>query len=168
MGSGLWARIRDRLPERWTPVECDADGNLHTAGRLYRFNGTTWDPWYNNHEETLLEGAVRTATVRSALMTNYDHHHHLLFLHVEAVTDTPSITLSVQTRDPVSLSYFTIWSAAVAVAAPGDYLYCLAPAGGAALYTENVNVHFGRRWRAVVTHADADPIEYSLACVCGE
>jgi len=130
----------------------------------FGFNSSTWDRQRNNVEATLLASAARTATANSADQVSYNSKGLVLYLDVTSVTDTPSITLSLEIKDSIGGGYFTVWTAAAAVTATGDKAYLFVPGGAAGSYTEAVNLVVSRTWRLTVTHADADSITYSCSC----
>jgi hypothetical protein len=147
------------------PLQADGSSIVQQV-RQQLYNNSTWDRARNNISVTVLASAARTATTNSADMTNYNGKAHLFFLNVSAITDTPSITLSLQYKDSISSNYFTIWTAATAVTATGQYAYMfgLGGSGSAGSFTEAVNLRLPRTWRLVATHADADSITYSVSC----
>ena len=136
---------------------------LKAAGFGYLFNGTTWDRKRNNLEEvTLLGSAERTASLATATQTNYNARGVMLILDVSAITDTPSIQVVVQVMPilcgdyeavlrggqvtTVSLNSYVVYPGAIA---EGDVV-------------KAASLPLPRRWRVTVSHADADPITYSL------
>ena len=70
-------------------------------------------------EVTPLASAERTATTNSSDLTNPGARGVILTLDVTAITDTPSVTLSVTYKDPEGGNYEAIFSAAAAVTAVG-------------------------------------------------
>lgn len=120
-----------------------------------------------NEEHTILASAARTATLQSDDQDNEYGRAHILFLNVSAVTATPSITPYLQIKDSISGNYATVWTAAAAVTATGQYTYLFALGGSGSVgsYTEGVNLRLGRIWRLGVTHGDTDSITYSVSAV---
>lgn len=118
-----------------------------------------------NVDITLLERAVRTGEAHSGDQFNSYGRGLILFVHVYAVTDTPSITPVLQIRDSISGVYFTIWTAAAAITAAGSYAYLfdLGGIGFGGNYTEAVNLRLGYTWYLIMEHADTDAIEYSVS-----
>jgi hypothetical protein len=116
-----------------------------------------------NRDVTVLASAARIATVNSADLTNYNGRGVHVILDVTSVTATPTITLVIQGKDPVSGSYYDILraSGATIISATGLTVFKVYPgitalAGGAA------NDVLPRIWRVRVEHADADSITYSV------
>lgn len=130
----------------------------------FLFNGLTWDRERGNVEGTLLASAARTATVQSADQTNYNGRGLILFVNVSSTTATPEITPELQIKDSISGQYFTVWTAAAALSATGQYAYLFVPGGAQGSYTEAVNIAIGRSWRLEMNHVDADSISYSVSC----
>jgi hypothetical protein len=120
-----------------------------------------------NHEIVVLASAARTATLQSGDQSNPVGQGLILFLNVSAVTATPSITPYLQIKDMISDNYATVWTAATAVTATGQYTYLFALGGSGSVgsFTEAVNLRLGRTWRLGVTHADTDSITYSVSGV---
>lgn len=136
---------------------------LQTLPTLMLFNGSKWDRQRNNIEQTILASAARTLETDSADLINYNGKAQLLIVSITAETATPTITLTIQVKDPVSGAYVTIWTAAAGLDAVGVYTYLFQPGGAAGSYTEAVNLRIPRTWRVKVTVADADSMTYSIA-----
>lgn len=130
----------------------------------YLYNGGSFDRQRNNIAATVLASAARTATTNSSDQTNHNAKGFTLFLDVSEIVATPSITLSLQIKDSISGLYFTFWTAALAVTAPGQFAYQFGPgASDNGSWTETSAFFVGRTWRVVSTHADADSITYSVS-----
>ncbi len=127
------------------------------------FNGATWDRLRGNQEVTLLASAARTATLQSSDMVNYSHSGLLVFVSVTSITSTPVLTPYLQIKDSISSSYFTIWTASVALESVTTAAYLFQPGGAGGSYSEAVNLRVGRTWRFGMTHADADSATYSVS-----
>ena len=143
-------------------------GTEHFVGIAnYLYNGSSgWNRQRNNVEATLLASAARTATANSADQTGYNGRRLLIYIDVTSVTDTPSVTPSLQVKDSVGGGYFTVWTAATALTATGDTVYYFADGASGGSFTEILP--FGlpaRTWRVAMTHADSDSITYSVSCV---
>ena len=159
----------DGLTDGWAATRDIADANKLLPVVQLTTNGLgRADRVYNNVEATLLASAARTATANSADQTNYNGAVLSIFCDVSSITDTPSITLSVDWKDSISGDYEPIWTATTAITATGEYVYLLGMggSGSAGDYDEAVNIRIPRTWRLTVTHADADSITYSVSgCV---
>ena len=112
----------------------------------------------------LLASAARTATNYSNPQTNHYHRGVKVFIDCTAVTDTPSVTFSIQERDPIGGDYKTILtSAAVTAAITAPVVLTVYP-GCVAVTNVVLNEPLPRTWRLLATHADADSITYSVSC----
>jgi len=136
---------------------------MRTVPMPMLFNGTTWDRQRGNQEMTLFASAARTATVASALQTNYNARGLMIFVDVTAVTDTPAVTPILYAVDPVSADVQSLWQASTAIATTGNRLYVLYPGNtdGAQL-TDKDTVPLPRSWKLYMSHGDADSITYSV------
>lgn len=114
----------------------------------------------SNQEGIALASAARTATTSSADLYNVDGLGVLVILDVTAITATPSLTVSVQGKDPASGKYVTLFTGA-AVTTVSTNTYVVYPG-----VTETANVDAAvpvpRTFRITVTHADADSATYSV------
>lgn len=86
-------------------------GRLAVEGRNALFNGTTWDRQRGNTELTLLASAARTATTASADQTNYNARGLHVAINVSAI-GTSNLTVTVQGKDPISGTYYTLLAGA--------------------------------------------------------
>ena len=157
-----------------TMGRANADGTdqdawgLHVYSNTLVSNGVSVDRLRNNEEATALASAARTASVASADLTLHNARGLVLMVNVSAIADTPSITPYLQSKDPVSGLYFTVWTAAspLTAVATSAYLFVvglLAAAAGS--YTQAVNIQVGRTIRVGFAHGDADLITYSASIV---
>lgn len=160
-------------------VECDFnfayqdDNNVGNAGSLaatascgmaYNDSGSnnvSWDRWRNNTNIELLASAARTASVNSADFVNYNAKGLHVIIDVTAITDTPSITVTIEGKDEVSGKYYTLLTSA-AIVATGTTILRIYPGLTAAANTI-ANDILPRTFRVSVTNADADSITYSVA-----
>jgi len=116
----------------------------------------------NNLEVTVLASAERTATTDGPDMTNRGARGVMVTLDVTAITDTPSLVLKIQAKDPVSEKYETLLEAA-AVTATGTHSFVVYPGVTA---TDDVveasSLVLPQTWRVRVEAADADAATYSI------
>ena len=114
----------------------------------------------SNQEGTALASAARTATNSSADLYNPDGLGVLIWLDVTAIVTAPSITLSLQGKDPASGKYTTLFTGA-AVTTVSTTTYVVYPG-----VTETANVDAAvpvpRTFRVTVTHANGNSITYSV------
>ncbi len=140
---------------------------IDAAGLLgikqYLYNGAAWEAEQSNQDVTLLASAARTATTNSPDQTNPSFRGAILFVNVTSITATPSVTPSVAMKDSISAAYGTLWTATVAIAAAGAYIYLLYPGAVNGNATEVDGIAIPRTWRLTMTHADADSITYSVS-----
>lgn len=114
---------------------------------------------------TLLDSAARTATTYSGEF-DWEDAKAILTVDVTAVSATPTITPGLESYDPTSGSWFTLFTAAYAQNPTGAvrYTYVLTdtaflPAG----FTESKQVYLTPRMRLKITHADADSCTYTAS-----
>lgn len=114
-----------------------------------------------NRDLHLMESLARTATNNSGNKLNdfMSGIHVVLDVAVNAGT-AASIVLTIQGFDAVSERYYTLLEGA-AVTAVGTTVYKVFPG---ATDTANVSVNdiLPYKWRVLVTHADENPITYSV------
>lgn len=117
----------------------------------------------------LLSEDQRTETTASPDITNVGENLNVrgayLLLEVSGVQTTPLITLAVQARNPASGDYVGVFTATAGVSATATYL--LYPGVGAAAdeVTQIRSYPLPPVWRVQVSHADTDPITYSVSAV---
>lgn len=137
----------------------DKDGiPVISAGLLW--NGSTWDRMPGPQEATLAASAERTATLNTPNQTNRGHRGVVVIVRVSALTGAPSLSTRIIAPSP-SGTHAWMFSAATAITAVGSKVYILYPgitAGG----DERVNTVLPRTWYVQVSHANADPITYSV------
>ena len=76
----------------------------------------------------LFPSAARTVSVQSEEQKNTGEYRGiLLIVKSTAVTDTPTITPSIQAYEPISATWVTIWTAAAAIASATATTYLLYP-----------------------------------------
>ena len=115
-----------------------------------------------NEAGVLLASAARTATNNSDTMINNFHKGVKVFVDATAKADTPSVTFSIQERDPVGGDFKTILtSAAVTDAITAPVVLTVYP-GCVAVTNLVLNEPLPREWRVVATHADGDSLTYSV------
>lgn len=126
------------------------------------FNNSTWDRQRGVNALSLLTSAARTTTTDSPDQTNYNWRGLILNVNVTSA-GTGSITPSIQVKDSISNTYKTIWTAAAALTANGNYVYALYPGAGAASFTEAVSILLSRTWRVEVVANNANSVTYSVS-----
>lgn len=115
-----------------------------------------------NVQGVVLESAARAATNYSEIFENDYHRGIKIFIDATAKADTPSVTFSIQERDPVGRDFKTILtSAAVTDAVTAPVVLTVYP-GCVAVTNLVLNEPLSREWRVVATHADADSLTYSV------
>ena len=119
----------------------------------------------SNTEVVLLASAARTVATSSADQVNTNNSGLILIVNITDDPAAASITPTLQIRDPISGNYFTVWTAAVALAAIGmaAYLFDIGGVGVAGSFSEAVNIRLTRTWRFSMTVANANSITYSVS-----
>lgn len=138
-------------------------GNLTVSPVL--FNGSTYDPQYNNAEFTLLAGgSPRSSTTATSTQTNYNARGLALFLRVTAASGTGGLQVRLNGVEPVSGVLFGMNILPTAITATGTSLYLFYPAGSMLAMTpgQTAAVPLPRSWAAQVIHGDASNYTYSL------
>lgn len=115
----------------------------------------------NNATEVVFASQERTATEASSDHTNRSARGLHLVIDCTAVTDTPSVVFTLQGKDPVSGKYYSLLVSA-AITGTGTTVLKVFPGLTAAANTV-ANDLLPKVWRVLATHADADPITYSVA-----
>lgn len=114
----------------------------------------------SNVTGTAFASAARTATVSSSDITNLGGKGVVVILDVTASADSPSITLKVEGKDPVSAKYYDILESA-AVTGTSTNVYRVYP-GLTAAANLTVSDVIPKTFRITMTHSDADSITYSV------
>lgn len=114
-----------------------------------------------NDNTVILESSARTATTVSRDITNKTNKGCHIILDVTAIAATPSITLTIQGKDPLSGKYYTILTGS-AVTGTGTTVYKVYP-GITASANVSASDIIPSTWRISVAHGDADSITYSVS-----
>lgn len=116
-----------------------------------------------NRTGTLLASAARTATVSSDDQTNLGYKGVKVFIDCTTSAATPSVTFSIQEKDPIGGDYKSILtSAAVTGAITAPVVLTVYP-GCVAVTNVVLNEPLPLTWRVTATHADTDSITYSVS-----
>lgn len=120
---------------------------------------------------TLLESDGRTATTTSADQINIGENLNVngayVILDVTGIALTPTITLTIQAKDPVSEEYESILTAASGVTAMGRHTYLVVAGAGTASadVTQVAGFPLPAQWRISVAHANTNTITYSVGAL---
>jgi hypothetical protein len=134
--------------------------SIAVAAQGYLYNGSGTDAARGNVNATVLASSARTGTNQSADQTNYNGRGLHLVINVTAVTSSPSVVFTIQGKDAVSGSYYTILASA-AVVGTGTTVLRVFPSATAAANTV-ANDILPRTWRVNAAHANGDSITYSV------
>lgn len=126
-------------------------------------NGSTLDVLRGNIEVTLLASAARTAATQSPDQTNFNGRGVHVLVNMSVFGGAGSITPTIQGKDPISGTYYTIL-AGPAISANGLTVLKVYP-GLTTLATAVANDILVRTWRVSVAVADATSHTYSVASV---
>lgn len=113
-----------------------------------------------NSRVTVLESAARTTSPSRVDLSNNHARGVIVVIDVTAVTATPSVTFTIEGKDPTSGQYFDILVSA-AVTATGQTVLRVYPGLTAAANTIASDV-LPLAWAVSAEHADADSITYSV------
>lgn len=113
--------------------------------------------------QTLVVSAARTATVVSALFSAEEVICTDITIDVTAVSATPTITVKVEGKDPLSGAFYTILTSA-GLTATGTVVLRI---GKDIIAAANVaaNAMLPSEYRITSTHTDGDSITYSIGAV---
>ncbi len=128
---------------------------------------------YEADEGELLASVARTANAQSPDQKNHGWSGVLIVVDVTAHTATPSVTPSLEYKEPITGDYIEIatFTPITDVTDTGKYLYHItpkstpAPDWSEAVQAEEseIDVHLPSTWRWVMTHGDGDSITYSVS-----
>lgn len=119
---------------------------------------------FRQHEEgVLLASKARTATTYSDPQTNTYWRGIKVFIDCTAASDTPSVTFTIQERDPIGGDYKDILTSAAVTATITSPVVLTVYPGCVAVANTVLNEPLPREWRLKATHADGDSITYSAA-----
>jgi hypothetical protein len=156
------------------PGDADADtqahlswqgiGSLRYYVRQLVYNGSTWDRWRNNLAGTVLASAARGSTTNGSDLTSYNGKRLALIVNVSDASAGGSITPSLQVKDSISGSYFTVWTASVAITTATTVAYLFGPGESGGSWTEKLAFGVpGRTFRFVFTANNANNLTYSAS-----
>lgn len=118
---------------------------------------------YANTDITVLASAARTASVNSEDFVNEDARGLHLYIYATALAATPSITVTIQGKDALTGTYYTLLAGtAITTAAPTAVIMRVFPGATAAANTV-ANDCLPHTWRVSVVAGDADSITYSIS-----
>ena len=145
------------------PVLAGADGNTAAnvpLGAQGLSNGTTIDQARGNQDNiSLLASASRTTTQTVADQTNYNARGVIVVLDMTVASASPSVTLEIDAKDPVSGKYYSLLTGA-AVTSVSTNVYTVYP-GAPATTNVSANSPLPRTWRVKVTANNANAGTYS-------
>jgi hypothetical protein len=127
----------------------------------HRYNGTSFDRERGNVDGTAYASAARTATPTPMTdAVNYNGKGLWVVIDVTSVTSTPSVTFTIQGKDPVSGKYVDLLTSA-AIATVSTVSLQIHPGLTAAANTV-ANGILPRVWRIIATHGNSNSITYSV------
>lgn len=124
------------------------------------FNGTSLDRWRNNVATTLLASASRTTTQVSADIPTYNFKALTVILDMTVVAASPSVTVTINGKDPASGKYYLLLSGAAVLTAVTN-VYSVGP-GIAASANVSVSSFLPAIIQIVVTANNANAGTYSV------
>ena len=118
-----------------------------------------------NYETQWLASAARTADVTSNDITN--SHYRYLWLYVSVTADSGAdVTPNIQIKETSGGAYDTIWTAAAAISAVGEFTYQFGPGLLASVdeaWIDTGNIVIPRTFRFFLDHSDTTSITYSAS-----
>jgi hypothetical protein len=115
----------------------------------------------SNEGRTLLASAARTATTNGTDQPNTKHRGVIVTIDATAASATPSVVFTIQGKDPLSGTYYTILASAAVTGISTTQLKVYP--GITAAANAAVSDVLPTVWRVIATHADADSITYSVS-----
>lgn len=137
------------------------NGNQMIAVENTLYNSSDWDRWRNNHNATVLASAARTADTQSSDQVNYNARGAHIIISVTAAAGTPSIVYTVQGKDSISGSYYTILASA-AIVGIGTTVLKVYP-GITAAANASVSDILPRTWRIDYNESTGDSVTSSVS-----
>lgn len=120
-----------------------------------------------NEEIVVMESQERGASVDSRVIDAGDSRRFAkgasVFIDITAVSGSPSITVTIQGRDPASGKFLNILESS-ALSGVGTTVLTVYP-GIAETANESANTVLPRKWRVSVSAGNADLITYSVGAV---
>lgn len=131
---------------------------------LHGYDGENWTPWEPSYEGTAIATGSYTSTQNSSDITNTFASGVMLTLDVDAIADSPQITLSVAAKGPNG-NYEKLLDADTGVTGAGVHSYQIYPANLTAVddVVEVSDLALPRNWRVTVSHMDTDAITYTVS-----
>lgn len=149
----------------YTPPSADAVSaasylgfQMNAANQLY--NETNFDRQRNNTAATLLASAARTTTQTSADIVNYNARGIQVILDMTNVAASPSVTVSINGKDPVSGKYYLLLQGAAVTTAVTN-VYTVYP-GVTATANVSASQVLPRTFQIVVTANNSNSGTYSV------
>jgi hypothetical protein len=137
----------------------DLASTLIGAYGMYAYNNSSHDRIRNNVDVTLLASAPRSTTQTSADTITYNAHSLMLTLDMTNVAAGPSVTVTINYKDPASGKYILLLSGAAIITAVTN-VYKINP-NTPAVANSVAQVDLGRVLQFVVTHNNANSGTYS-------
>ncbi len=109
---------------------------------------------------TLFPSAARTTSQTGADQTNLTARGLHVIIDATAITATPSVTFTIQGKDPTSGKYYTILASAAITGVSTTVLRVYPGLTAAANTTANDVLPL--TWRLITTAGDADSLTYSV------
>lgn len=135
-------------------------GSNPLAVGQFDYNGATWDRHRNNVAATLLASASRTTTQTSADIVTYNAKAITVVLDVTVVAASPSVTVTINGKDPASGKYYLLLSGAAVLTAVTN-VYSIGP-GIAETSNVSTSKFLPRTIQIVVTANNANAGTYSV------
>jgi len=156
--NGLFGQLDDTSPmvpaeNEFAPARITSARAIHTHPRDSAGNAA------ENATDTVLSSAARTASINSADQTNLNYRGVQVIIDATAASATPSLTVKIQGKDPVSGKYYDLITSA-AITGISTTVLKVYP-GITASANAAVSDVLPKTWRVSVTAANTDSITYS-------
>ena len=135
---------------------------LAAPALLMGYNGASWDRHRNNEQFSILASAARTASVNSALQTNYNARGVAISFDIDVAPGVDSVQLNVGVYAGHNQRLWLFQGALLTTT--GQRIYHIYPGIGAAAanITGTSGLLLGRDWDVSVIHVGSGSFTYSV------
>jgi len=151
------------------PIRTNAKGEIiaQISGSLPRYNGSTYDPWYNNTKGILLASAARTSTTGFPLQTNYNARGVTIFVNIMSTPGgVETLSINVKTQSPAGVAPATFAVFDLPANTTGGFALTIYPGSSATpsnpTSNKSVSLALPREWVGYIAHSSTGSWTYSV------